>query len=83
MADFMSNFFGPLDKSVCVYFLIVSVIFFIALIVVLIGEILFLMKNYSRIDLRMITVGVLLLFNVFLAYFVNRMFYNMCTRSLA
>jgi hypothetical protein len=79
----MSNFFGPLDKSVCVYFLIVSVIFFIALIVVSIGEILFLMKNYSRMDLRMITVGVLLLFNVFLAYFVNRMFYNMCTRSLA
>jgi Na+/proline symporter len=83
MADFMSNFFGPLDKSVCAYFLIVSVIFFIALIVVSIGEILFLMKNYSRMDLRMITVGVLLLFNVFLAYFVNRMFYNMCTRSLA
>jgi len=79
----MSNFFGPLDKSVCVYFLIVSVVFFIALIIVSISEILFLMKNYSRMDVRMITVGVLVLFNIFLAYFINRMFYNMCTVSLA
>jgi hypothetical protein len=83
MADLLSTFFGPLDKSVCVYFLIVSVVFFISLIVVSISEILFLMKNYSRIDVRMITVGVLVLFNVFLAYFINRMFYNMCTGSLA
>ncbi len=28
MADFMTNYFGPLDKSSCVYFLIISVIFF-------------------------------------------------------
>jgi len=79
----MSNFFGPLDKSACVYFLIVSIIFFVGLVFLFISEILFLMKNYSRIDLRMMTVGVLVLFNLFLAYFINRMFYNMCTRSLA
>jgi len=83
MADLLSTFFGPLDKNVCVYFLIVSVIFFIGLITVGISEILFLIKNYNRIDFRMITVGVLVLFNVFLAYFINRLFYNMCSRSLA
>jgi hypothetical protein len=79
----MSTFFGPLDKTACIYFLIVSVIFFVGLVFLFISEILFLMKNYNRVDLRMITVGVLVLFNLFLAYFINRMFYNMCTRSLA
>jgi hypothetical protein len=79
----MSTFFGPLDKTACLYFLIVSVIFFIGLVFLFISEILFLMKNYSRVDLRMMTIGVLVLFNLFLAYFINRMFYNMCTRSLA
>lgn len=83
MTNLMSNFFGPLDKSACVYFLIVSVIFFIALMFLFIAELLFLMKNFSRVDFRMITTGVLILFNIFLAYFINRMFYNMCTRSLA
>ncbi len=83
MADFMSTFFGPLDKTACVYFLIVSVIFFIGLVFLFISELLFLMKNYSRVDLRMMTIGVLVLFNLFLAYFINRMFYNMCTKSLA
>jgi hypothetical protein len=79
----MSNYFGPLDKSACVYFLIISVIFFIGLVFLLISELLFVVKNYNRLDLRMVTAGVLILFNIFLAYFVNRMFYNMCTRSLA
>jgi hypothetical protein len=79
----MSTFFGPLDKTACVYFFIVSVVFFIALVFILISELLFLMKNYNRVDVRMMTVGVLIVFNVFLAYFVNRIFYNMCTRSLA
>ena len=83
MANLMSSFFGPLDKSACVYFLIVSVIFFIGLVFLFITELLFLMKNSNRVDFRMITTGVLILFNIFLAYFVNRMFYSMCTRSLA
>ncbi len=83
MADFMSNYFGPLDKSACLYFLIVSVIFFVGLVFLFISQLLFVVKNYNRLDLRIITAGVLILFNIFLAYFVNRIFYNMCTRSLA
>jgi hypothetical protein len=83
MADFMSNYFGPLDKSACLYFLIVSVIFFVGLVFLFISQLLFVVKNYNRLDLRIITAGVLILFNIFLAYFVNRIFYNMCTGSLA
>ncbi len=83
MSDFMSNYFGPLDKSACVYFLIIAVIFFIALILVLINELVFAVKNYNKLNFRMVSAGVLILFNIFLAYFINRLMYGMCTRSLA
>ena len=83
MADFMSNYFGPLDKSACVYFLIIAVIFFIALVLVLINELLFVVQNYNKLNFRVVSAGVLILFNIFLAYFVNRLLYGMCTRSLA
>jgi len=79
----MSNYFGPLDKSACVYFLIVTVIFFIALVLVLINGLVFAVKNYNKLNFGMVSAGVLILFNIFLAYFVNRLMYSMCTQSLA
>jgi hypothetical protein len=83
MADFMSQYFGPLDKSSCLYFLIVTVIFFVALVSVLITEILYMIKNYNKLNFRMVSGGILILFNIFLAYFVNRLMYSMCVKSLA
>jgi hypothetical protein len=79
----MSTYFGPLDKSACVYFFIIALIFFIALVFVFISELLFLVQNYNKLNLRMISATVLVLFNLFLAYFFNRLLYGMCTRSLA
>ena len=83
MSDFMSNYFGPLDKSSCVYFLIISVIFFILLLVAIFGNIFWIIKNYKQIDFKTISGGVIMMFNVFLAYFVNRLLFTMCTKSLA
>lgn len=83
MADFMTNYFGPLDKSSCVYFLIISVIFFILLVFAVFADIFWLVKNYKQLNFRIITGGFVLLFNIFLAYFVNRLLYTMCTKSLA
>jgi hypothetical protein len=83
MADFMTNYFGPLDKSSCVYFLIISVIFFILLVFAVFADIFWLVKNYKQLNFRIITGGLVLLFNIFLAYFVNRLLYTMCTKSLA
>ena len=83
MAELFENFFGPLDKSACGYFLIISIIFFIGLIILLSSELFYIIKNFRTINFRMITNGVLILFNIFLAYFVNRLLYNMCTKSLA
>ena len=37
MSDFMSNYFGPLSKDYCVYFYLMSIIFFIIMLLGLVG----------------------------------------------
>ena len=81
MSDLMSTYFGPLDKSSCVYFLIISAIFLVLLVVAIFSNIIWLIKNYKQLNLRILTGGVLLTFNIFLAYFVNRLLYTMCNKS--
>jgi hypothetical protein len=76
-------YFGPLDKQSCIYFLFLSMIFFAVLIFTIIGEIAFIAKRYKEINFTVITSGILLLFNAFIAYFVNRLLYTMCYKSLA
>ncbi len=83
MSDFMTMYFGPLDKQSCVYFLFLSMIFFAVLIFTIIGEIMFIVKRFKEINFTVITSGVLLVFNAFIAYFVNRLLYTMCYKSLA
>ena len=83
MSGFMSTYFGPLDKESCIYFLFLSIVFFVILIFTIIGEIYFLIKRYNQLNFRVFTSGVLLLFNSFIAYFVNRLLYTMCSKSLA
>jgi len=83
MSDFMSNYFGPLDSSGCLYFLIITVIFFIGLVSVFISEVIFVLQNSNKLNFRMVSGGILILFNIFLAYFVNRLLYSMCVKSLA
>ena len=83
MGDFMTSYFGPLDKESCVYFLFLSMIFFAILVFTLIGEALFVIKNYKNLNFKVFSNGVLLLFNSFIAYFVNRLLYTMCSKTLA
>lgn len=83
MSNFLLNYFSPLDKSSCLYFLIISIIFFVILIITLLTQLMFIFKNFKQLNFRNISNGVLLLFNVFLAYFVNRLLYTMCSKSLA
>ncbi len=79
----MSTFFGPLDKQSCVYFLILSMIFFAMLVFAIITEIVFILKNLRTLDFRILSGGILLLFNAFIAYFINRLLYTICSKSLA
>lgn len=83
MPGLMQNFFGPLDKNSCVYFLIISGIFFVLLVIAIFSQLFWLVKNYKRVNFAMVTGGIVMLFNIFLAYFVNRLLYTMCNKSLA
>jgi hypothetical protein len=83
MSDLMTNFFGPLDKGACVYFLIISVLFFISLVILLATEIFYILKNFGKLNFRSVSSGLIILFNIFIAYFVNRLLYTMCNKSLA
>ena len=77
------SFFGPLDKNACIYFLIISILFFITLILVLSSEIIYILQNFNKINFKDLSSGVIILFNIFIAYFVNRLLYTMCNKSLA
>jgi hypothetical protein len=79
----MTLIYGPLDKSACIYFLIISVLFFISLVLLLGTEIIYIVKNFGKLNFRTVSSGIIILFNVFIAYFVNRLLYTMCNRSLA
>ncbi len=83
MSQLMARFFGPLDSGSCVYFFIIAFIFFVLLIITLFGQLYVLIKDYKQINFKVISGGVIMLFNLFIAYFVNRLLYTMCTKSLA
>ena len=83
MSGLTTKFFGPLDKGSCVYFLVISVIFFIALVILLGNEIIYIIQNIGKLNMRLVTNGFIIIFNVFVAYFVNRLLYTMCNKSLA
>jgi len=83
MSDFMNLYFGPLSADACIYFKALTMFFFALFVFAIFGEIVFLIKRYDSLNFKMFTNGILLLFNAFLAYFVNRLLYSMCAKSLA
>ena len=82
MSGFMDIYFGPLTKDSCVYFLFLTMIFFAVLVFTIVAELIFIFKNFKSLNFRTISSGILMLFNAFIAYFVNRLLYTMCTKSL-
>ncbi len=75
----MSNYlFGPLGAEYCNYFYFLSVISFVFFIVVLLIVIYHIFSTKKPVDYIQM---VLITFQPFLAYFVNRLFYTMCMNS--
>jgi hypothetical protein len=83
MAKLFDNLLGPLDKSACLYFYILSALFLFVFVFVVFGGIVFFIRRPKEIKGDFIVKGLLMLFNAFLAYFVNRLLYTMCSKSLA
>ena len=82
MSDFMTMYFGPLNKEWCNYFLFLSVLMFALLVIAIFTEAGFLFRHYNTLNSRIIMNGVFMLANAFLAYIVNRLLYTMCVKSL-
>lgn len=81
MWDLIAPFFGPLDIYHCKYFLLISILFFILLVIALFADIFWVIKNYKILNFRLFAGAIIMAFNLFIAYFVNRLLYTMCLKS--
>lgn len=76
------DLFTPLDKKYCNYFYYMSVLsycFFIFMVVLLIWSLVF---HFKKIDTYICLNFSNIIISSFLAYFVNRLMYSMCVKSL-
>jgi len=83
MSNLQNMLFGPLNKDACFYFYFLSAFFYVLLIITLIAGIIFVFKKPAQLNFKIGIHGVILIFNIFLAYFVNRLLYTMCNKTLA
>ena len=82
MNDFMQDYFGPLGQEYCLYFYILSIIFFILFILSIIGVVVALSMNYKKLNTMFVLNSAFLILNTLLAYFVNRLLNTMCVNSV-
>jgi len=82
MSNILSSISGPLDKSSCAYFFILTILFFVIFVISIIGHIFILIKDRKSLTFSNITGGVYMMFTLFMAYFVNRLMYTICNKSL-
>jgi len=82
MSNFINYFFGPLNKEYCFYFYFLSIVFGLSFVLLAIGTLMAVIKDYKKLDLKIMFNLILLLINAFLVYFVNRLLYSMCSKSL-
>ena len=77
MQQFMDKFFGPLDVTYCNYFYVISVFGFVAFFMAALNLVFKLVnkKKLGAMELSMCVQGGLM-------YFLNRLLYSMCSRSL-
>ncbi len=83
MIDNLADYFSPfVSKKYCLYFYILSVIAgTMFLLTIIVGSISF-VKNYKKINVVLTLNWALLMANLFVVYFVNRLLYSMCNNSL-
>tara|TARA_Y100000992_G_scaffold284406_1_gene234514 strand:+ start:40 stop:279 length:240 start_codon:yes stop_codon:yes gene_type:complete len=79
MNEVMDYLFGPIGKEYCMYFYFLSVFAYILFIMALVSVMMMAMKGKVKNMLN----AFIVVFQPFLLYFVNRMFYSMCVNSLA
>jgi hypothetical protein len=78
-----SDLVSPLDRRYCDYFYYIMVFFIIMFVIIAASAVYFLIVNPQKVPRSQILFyNFSMLINILLAYFVNRLFYSMCSRSL-
>jgi len=83
MTSLQNMIFGPLSSDSCIYFFFLTAVFFFLLVIVLISGIIMVFKKPNEFTFKLAGHGLLLFFNIFIAYFTNRLLYTICNKSLA
>lgn len=74
--------FTPLDKKYCIYFYYLSVISYFLFIFIIIGLVFKIFFHSKKTDSYIFINSISMLISTFLTYFVNRLMYSMCVKSL-
>lgn len=78
----MSNYFGPLSKEYCMYFYLMSIFFFVIMMLGLVGVVSTIVLKPKQVNMMFFINSAMLLMNSILAYFVNRLLHTMCANSI-
>jgi hypothetical protein len=81
MSNILSLISGPLDKSSCSYFLLLTIFFFVILVIAICANIFVIIKNRKSLSFSNIAGGIYMIFTILIAYFVNRLMYTVCNKS--
>ena len=81
--SFINSITGPLDKNACVLYYGFTLFFFLLLLLAFISHMYILFKNPKLVDMNHIVSIIVMLFNIFLAYFSNRLLYTICNKALS
>jgi hypothetical protein len=82
MNKLVDMFFGPLNKDMCFYFMIIGFIALFFLGMTILGFLGYLLFNFKKINTIMVVNLLVISISYFLAYLVNRIMYTMCVKTL-
>jgi hypothetical protein len=80
MSDFMANLFGPLSVEYCYYFYFLSIFTFALFLMVIVGGLYAGLSKGKGLGFYASVIGGSLMY--FIMYFVNRLLFTMCKKSL-
>jgi hypothetical protein len=81
MNDLMNYFFGPLPKEYCLYYYFLAVISAVIFILTFLSFVILVIKS-KKIKAGMWLGMFNTLLSIFIGYFVSRLLYTMCVKSL-
>ena len=82
MSKFMDDYFGPLSREYCGYFYFLSIMFGFLFVFSILSIVYTFVVNYKKINSMFVANSLVLLINIFLAYFTNRLMHTMCVKSI-